>query len=250
MARRVVVVAGVLAALLSAFAGASAAEGAAAAGPSRKAAAAPSHKAAAAPSHKAAAAPSHKAAAAPSHKAAAKIVCFKRTVRTRAGRKVRRKVCRARRKVVAKRPAAAPVAAVPAPVVAAPVPVVPPVPVVAPGLPGGPVTPGAPAPACVPDATDRLLGTARDLNGRFVLGLSRLCLRSGRTIVQLRNDDLQDHNLWLEGISTAAAARAVIATAEPGTTAEAEMSLTAGTWRLYCSLPGHENMSRTVTVVD
>jgi hypothetical protein len=130
-----------------------------------------------------------------------------------------------------------------APVVAAPVPVG------AAGVPGAPITAAVPAPACVPDPTDRLLGTARDLNGRFVLGLSRLCLRSGRTIVQLRNDDLQDHNLWVEGISTAAAARAVIASAEPDTTAEAEMDLSAGTWRLFCSLPGHENMSRTVTVV-
>jgi hypothetical protein len=182
--------------------------------------------------------------------ATAKRVCFKKTVRTKSGRKVRKKVCRAPKNGAAATKKT-PAVTLPAPIVApAPITAAAPVPAAAPAAPPTGPAPTAPARACQPEASNRLLATARDLSGRFVLSLSRLCLLSGRTIVQLNNTDAQNHDLWAEGTSPAVPKREVVDTAAPGATEEANVDLTAGNWRLFCSIEGHENMSRTVTVVD
>jgi hypothetical protein len=87
-----------------------------------------------------------------------------------------------------------------------------------------------------------------DVSQKFVLRLSRTCLRAGRTVVQYRNEDQQDHDLWLEGVAPAAPARAVVPVAAPGAVEQADVGLAAGTWRLYCSITGHGSMTRTLTV--
>ena len=189
--------------------------------------------------------------AAPAKKARAEIVCFKKTVKTKSGGKVRRKVCRPRRKPKTVRrapatdhPAAAPETAQgpgPSPnFVTGPGP--------EPNFVTGP-GPSPNTPACVPEDSEWLTVTALDVNLKFVLRLSRTCLRAGRTIVQYQNQDAQGHDLWVEGTSPAVAKREVVASAAPESLEQAETTLTAGEWRLFCSIPGHGTMTRAVTVV-
>jgi hypothetical protein len=189
-------------------------------------------------------APADAATSKPAAKAG-KVVCFKKTVKTKSGRKVRKKVCRPRRK--AKR---APVAAAPA---------TPPIPTSGEGAGpsakvgsspvSAPAAPDAVVPACVPEDSEWLTVTALDVNAKFVLRLSRTCLRAGRTVVQYQNQDAQEHDLWVEGTSPQVAKREVVASAAPESLEQAETTLTAGEWRLFCSIPGHGTMSRTVSVV-
>jgi hypothetical protein len=171
----------------------------------------------------------------------AKIVCFK---------KKGKKVCRPKRKP-AKRVAPAPVAL---PIPAAPL------------APAGGQSPVAASPssASSPQGTDPLsvvapvkpdcgtspwVGyTAADVNGVFKLTGTRTCVPGPNVLFQLRNVDAQDHNLYAEGIAPAAPSRAVIANVLPGETEDAGVALTAGEWRLYCDIEGHESMSRTLTV--
>jgi azurin len=101
----------------------------------------------------------------------------------------------------------------------------------------------------VPEDSEWLTATALDVSQRFVLRLSRTCLRAGTTIVQLQNQDAQEHDLWAEGTSPVVAKREVVESAAPESMAQAETQLTAGEWRLFCSIPGHGTMSRTVSVV-
>ena len=127
---------------------------------------------------------------------------------------------------------------------------------VAPGEPAAPVAPSlvpapepapAPAPAC--DLTSPWLGvTAEDADGAFRLRLSRTCVPAGTVRVQLRNRDLQPHNLYAEGVAPAAPRRAVVADLDGEQSTTAAVDLAAGTWRLLCTLPGHEGMTQTVTV--
>ena len=177
----------------------------------------------------------------------AKVVCFKKTVKTKSGRKVRKKVCRPRR--TAKAPARTP---------AAPSAGAPEIPknvegagpsteVGIPGVVSAPV-PTVAAPVCVPEDSEWLTVTALDLSAKFVLRLSRTCLRAGRTIVQYQNQDAQEHDLWVEGTAPQVAKREVVASVDPESLQQAETTLSAGEWRLFCSIPGHATMSRTVTV--
>ena len=199
--------------------------------------------------------PPAEAAKAKSKTTRAKVVCFKKTVKTKSGRKVRRKVCRPRRtakaKTVTKAPASAPQPSTTSPdfgkgpgpspnFVEGPGP--------SPHVVSGP-GPAPDAPACVPEDSEWLTVTALDVNAKFVLRLSRTCLRAGRTIVQYQNQDAQEHDLWVEGTSPAVARREVVAPVDPESLEQVDTTLTAGEWRLFCSIPGHATMSRTVTVV-
>ena len=189
-------------------------------------------------------------AAAPKRKAAkAKVVCFKKTVKTKSGRKVRKQVCRPRRKAK-KTPARTPIApSANAPELPKNVEGAGPSTEV--GIPAAPTAaaPGVSAPVCVPEDSEWLTVTALDVNAKFILRLSRTCLRAGRTIVQLQNQDAQEHDLWVEGTSPGVAKREVVASAAPESLEQAETTLSAGEWRLFCSIPGHGTMSRTVSVV-
>ena len=120
------------------------------------------------------------------------------------------------------------------------------------GIPAVPVAaPIAAAPVCIPEDSEWLTATALDLSSRFTLRLSRTCLRAGRTVVQYVNQDAQEHDLWVEGTSPQVAKREVVASLAPPPAPfeQAEMNLSAGEWRLFCSIPGHGTMSRTVSVV-
>ena len=139
---------------------------------------------------------------------------------------------------------------VPAPVVPAAVTPVPPVeeapPVASPAPPVAP-TPAPPAAAPLCDPSPWLGAIAEDVGG-FRLRLTRTCVPAGTVLFQFRNDDLAVHNLWAEGTDPARPARQVVEDTPGETMVTRSAQLTAGEWRLYCSLPGHEAMKRLVDV--
>lgn len=89
---------------------------------------------------------------------------------------------------------------------------------------------------------------AEDVGGVFKLTGKRTCVPGPNVLFQLRNADAQEHNLYAEGVAPKQPARAIIASLDPEKTAEASATLSAGEWRLFCSIEGHETMSRTLTV--
>jgi hypothetical protein len=118
-----------------------------------------------------------------------------------------------------------------------------PPPDVVPGA-GGPTPVAAPKPpAC--DPSPWLGVIAEDVDG-FRLRLTRTCVPAGTVLFNFRNNDLSDHNLWAE--SPGGSKRQVIGATPGETVVTGSASLTAGRWRLFCSLPGHEAMSRPVDV--
>jgi hypothetical protein len=108
-------------------------------------------------------------------------------------------------------------------------------------------TPPPPAaPLC--DPSPWLGVTAEDVAGVFRLRLTRKCVPAGTVLFQFRNVDLAEHNLWAEGVEPAAPDRQIVPGTPGETTVTASADLSAGQWRLYCALPGHETMSRLVDV--
>jgi plastocyanin len=150
--------------------------------------------------------------------------------------RAKRRACVARRKRAASREGA------PKPSVA---------PSVAPSAPATPAVPSAPeAPAAAPTQPAAVASTvgvgAYDL-GSFVLRLTRLSVPAGALTVYFRNHDVSEHNLWIDGPGLASALLVSGAVGE-GATASKNLTVAAGSWRLFCSLPGHEAMSATLTV--
>ena len=179
------------------------------------------------------------------------IVCFKKTFKASSGRKVKRTVCRQRRKAAPKPKTRV---VMPGPSGSLPAPEAAPAPAATPGPAplATPIVTATPAPAppvCVPEDSEWLTATALDVNQKFVLRLSRTCLRAGRTIVRLQNEDAQPHDLWAEGIAPKVAKRE-ITSADLESMTQADADFTPGEWRLFCSIPGHGTMSRTVNVVE
>lgn len=118
-------------------------------------------------------------------------------------------------------------------------------PVTAPEPAAAPVAETAPAaPAC--DPSPWIKATAEDAGGAFRLRLSRDCVPAGRVLFSFVNTDAQPHNVWIAGVSPAAPAQQVIADSDGGATGSADMA--AGTWRVYCSITGHEAMTKTISV--
>ena len=138
----------------------------------------------------------------------------------------------------------------------APAPVVPLAPAAPPAAPDlAPVAPVAGDVPLVP--TDPTCGpspnlgvTAEDAGG-FRLRLTRTCVPAGLLSVNWRNTDQSDHDLWAMPVgSTPGEVQQVIP--RSATTEElplsGEVTLTAGRWELFCSLPGHGAMRAAVTV--
>lgn len=120
----------------------------------------------------------------------------------------------------------------------------------APELPGvattdGPEVVAAPAPAAAPVAS--ALGVDAYDFGTFVLRLTRTAVPAGTLTIYFRNHDSSEHNLWIDGPGLGAPLVVSDAVGENGG-ATTTLPVVAGAWRLYCSLPGHDAMSRTLTV--
>jgi plastocyanin len=128
-------------------------------------------------------------------------------------------------------PSASPPVAAPAPAAVAPTPGPTPAPVVDPAL-------------TVPAAA-RLQATTRE----WSITLSRPTIAAGSAILQLVNRGEDPHDLHLRPTSGGADLLS-IPVADPGAVADVNGTLPAGTYTLYCSLPGHEaaGMHATLTV--
>ena len=119
-------------------------------------------------------------------------------------------------------------------------------PVIGPAPPDPVLPPVAAAPVC--DPSPWLLATAEDAGGVFRLRLSRSCVPAGKVLLNYVNRDAQPHNLWVEGVAPAAPARQVIDDVEGPGSGTGSTELTAGTWRVFCAIEGHEAMTKTIEV--
>jgi hypothetical protein len=122
-----------------------------------------------------------------------------------------------------------------------------------PGRPGAP-RPGAPAPPPPPppppDDPRYLQVVARDSDpDDWQLQLSRGSLLSGSVEVEFNNRYAEDpHDLWVRRETTTYKFDLV----ENGAAATQRLALSPGTWKLWCSIPGHEQLGMVahVTVAD
>jgi len=171
----------------------------------------------------------------------AKVVCFE---------KRGKRVCRPKRKAVPRPGVATPKSA---PAVAAPAPAAP---VLSAAAPASTTTTETTTTTTTvttvvkPDCgtSPWVAYTAEDVDGVFRFNGKRTCAPGPEVLFQVNNRDAQDHNLYAEGVSPAAARRAIFAKVEPGEVAEGSATLAAGEWRLLCTIEGHESMTRTLTV--
>jgi hypothetical protein len=116
-------------------------------------------------------------------------------------------------------------------------------------------TPGAPAtgdpltPATTPPPAPVVstLGVgAYDIDG-FVLRLTRTSVPAGVLTIFFRNHDVSDHNLWISSPDGETVERISDTVGEDGGGSRT-LPVTAGAWRLFCALPDHGAMTRTLSV--
>jgi plastocyanin len=130
-----------------------------------------------------------------------------------------------------------------------------------PAVPGG-SAPAAPAPAvttptdpdslpspATPDPAAPVAARVQATTREWSIALSRPTLPAGAAILQLVNRGEDAHDLHLRP-SSGGADLLAIASTEAGAVADAAGTLAAGSYVLYCSLPGHEaaGMKATLTV--
>jgi plastocyanin len=117
--------------------------------------------------------------------------------------------------------------------------------------------PSATPPVCADDSPWLGAFAREDVSVGFRIDLSRTCIRAGRVLVRYLNTDSVTHNLWAREEGSSAAPRKVLGAVTPkqqdgGSDTpgqqDGSVDLTPGTWRFYCSIPGHEVMARDITV--
>lgn len=108
--------------------------------------------------------------------------------------------------------------------------------------PAPPAAPGVAAPV----VASTLGVEARDVNG-FVLRLTRTAVAAGNLTIFFRNHDSSKHNLWIE--PPAGASVQISDDVGEGLGATKTVRVTAGNWRLYCSIEGHSSMTRNLAVL-
>jgi plastocyanin len=177
-------------------------------------------------------------AAAPAGQAKAKVkVTCRWTKATKKSK--RRRVCV---KVKVKAPAKA---KAPAPVVAPVTPAVPALSAVVPTTDPAPVSPVADAglPAASAPVFARLQVTTQE----FLVKLSRPSIVAGPATIQLVNAGEDPHDLHLRPTDGGADLLALPETA-PGGVVDRDVTLAAGRYTLYCSLPAHEDLGMRATL--
>ncbi|WP_445151191.1 hypothetical protein [Baekduia sp. Peel2402] len=105
--------------------------------------------------------------------------------------------------------------------------------------------PASSDPTPIAPAAARLQATTRE----WSITLSRPSVTAGALVLQLVNRGEDAHDLHLRPASGGADLLTIVST-EPSGVADASGTLAAGTYTLYCSLPGHEaaGMKATLTV--
>lgn len=89
---------------------------------------------------------------------------------------------------------------------------------------------------------------AYDRSGVFTFETTRSTVRPGVLTVSFRNYDSDEHNLWIEGTSPFVGAVRLVDDLAGGGDATTTTSLSAGAYRLFCTVPGHSSMTKTLTV--
>jgi len=86
--------------------------------------------------------------------------------------------------------------------------------------------------------------------GSFVLRLTRVSVPAGNLTIYFHNYDVSEHNLWIAPPAASGRPALIVSEAvgEHGG-ATKTVPVTVGTWRLYCSLTGHESMTRNLAVL-
>lgn len=117
-----------------------------------------------------------------------------------------------------------------------------------PAAPGAPVGPGAtePPPPPPPPPVATLGVGAYDIDG-FLLRLTRASVVAGQLTVFFRNYDVSDHNLWISSPDGDVVERISDTVGEGGGESRT-LTVTPGSWRLFCALPDHGAMTRQLTV--
>jgi hypothetical protein len=106
-----------------------------------------------------------------------------------------------------------------------------------------------PPPGATPPAVASTIGAEAYDFDTFVLRLTRASVPAGELTIYFRNHDVSEHNLWIQPPAAVGGPPVLVSEAvgENGG-ATKTIAVTPGAWRLYCSLPGHEAMSRDLAV--
>jgi plastocyanin len=120
---------------------------------------------------------------------------------------------------------------------------------VAAGAPAGGGAPSAPAGGAPVESPEGGPARVQVIAKEYSFTLSRSEVPAGPVVVQFVNGGEDPHNLHFAESATSSEAGA-FPTSSPGTHASLTLNLHAGTYTLFCSLPGHEakGMKATLTV--
>lgn len=89
---------------------------------------------------------------------------------------------------------------------------------------------------------------AYDRDGVFVFETTRAAVKPGPLTVSFRNEDLDEHNLWLEGTAPLVLPMKLSDPIGLHTDVTTTVTLAAGAYRFLCTVPGHGSMTRALTV--
>ena len=101
-----------------------------------------------------------------------------------------------------------------------------------------PTPPVPPAPAPPPP---KVIGHIQVVAREFSLTTSRTTLAPGRVAVELDNHGQDPHDLRVERADRPSTGFN-FTLAKPGTVSSRRLDLEPGRWKLYCTLPGHEDL--------
>jgi plastocyanin len=91
---------------------------------------------------------------------------------------------------------------------------------------------------------------AHDRDGVFVFETTRTTVRPGALTVSFRNEDLDEHDLWLEGTAPLITPVRLSDPIPLHRDVTATVTVAVGAYRFFCSVPGHSSMSRALTVTN
>jgi plastocyanin len=106
----------------------------------------------------------------------------------------------------------------------------------------------APAPAPAPEA-NRVGISSHDKNGELRYQLTRQVVRAGRVTIELNNQGEDPHNLNLQRQGEGGEPIFPFANTLPGQQTVNSFELPAGTYRLWCSLPEHDEKGMHATLI-
>ena len=101
-----------------------------------------------------------------------------------------------------------------------------------------------------PPALNAVGVKALDRDGVFVFETTRGTVRPGSLTVSFRNEDLDEHDLGLEGTAPLITPVRLSDPIALHRDVTATVTVAVGAYRFFCSVPGHSTMSRALTVAN